>query len=475
MPPLAKDEVLERLKDNQPGKPPFWNTEIGDINLSGHVFQHPVNFEGASFTGVASFTEVEFLGKANFKGAVFQQGASFFGSTFHDDVNFNWSQFISRAYFWRVHFLGHATFMQMVVKPSSQPQLGYLDPGESNFSWAFFSGRTDFYRAHFHGATYFWRTVFCTEVNFAEAKFEAGVCFEGVEHEVCIARRDFKPEPLFDLLLRQGIITLDGETEGHNDYAHFVGITTHEELSRRLESEGYQPEQVDKVKGVWVRYAKNMFCESETVSFVNAGFQAPNDSQFIGVNLEKCLFTGSNIGKVDFTNVRWDKRPTFLLGKRCSVHDERHVRDKGNYDLVGKLYHELRKNHEDKGRYEEAGNFYYGEMEMKRLAQPGVLKFISLTAIYKYLSGYGEQHVLALLWLALAIFLFFPALYLVSGVVDDSVKAVLHSLEVSTFLKGNSETTEMIFGRFMEGFQRIIVPLQAGLFVLAIKRKYERK
>lgn len=112
---------------------------------------------------------------------------------------------------------------------------------------------------------------------------------------------------------------------------------------------------------------------------------------------------------------------------------------------------------------------------MRRLSQPKFLRNISLTAIYKYLSGYGEQHILALMWLGFAMIMVFPVLYLVSGNVQDPIQALLRSLEVSTFLEKQSQTTTTVPGRFIEGFQRIFVPFQAGLFLLAIKQQFGRK
>lgn len=474
---MSRDEVLERLETNDPRSAPFRGKEIMGSDFFRHVFRRAVNFSGAIFKDVADFTEAAFLEKADFKGAVFQQGVSFFGGTFHGDADFSWCRFVDKAYFWRTHFSGKTTFLQATVQPSDQSQTsGFLYPGEANFSWAFFSDQTDFYRTHFHGPTYFWRTVFGAGVTFTEAKFESSVVFEGTEDEVCIARRDFTSRSLFDLLLSRGIIWLDRETEGYHDYAHFNSIGTREALRHRLEREGFQADQAAEIEAVWQRYAKKMFTSSDDVSFENVVFQKPDHARFMRVNLDKCLFSGSNIDQVDFTDVRWDERSTFLwLSKRRAVRDEHYAETRHNHALVARLYHDLRKNYEASDHYQEAGEFYYGEMEMKRLVQPAILRNISLTAIYKYLSGYGEQHGLALLWLISAVFIFFPALYLASGVADEAVRAIVHSLEVSTFLEGNPGMTEALLGRFIEGCQRILVSLLAGLFVLAIKRKFERK
>lgn len=151
---------------------------------------------------------------------------------------------------------------------------------------------------------------------------------------------------------------------------------------------------------------------------------------------------------------------------------------------LGKLYYELRLNHEEKGLFDEAIDFLYGEMETKRRSQSIPLRQISLTAWYRYLSAYGARPGLALFWLVAAIFIFFPLLYVVAGLSHDPVdpvKAILHSLEISTFLETPKGATEAardgvpIAAKFVAGFERLAVPFQAALFALAIQRKFGRK
>jgi hypothetical protein len=168
-------------------------------------------------------------------------------------------------------------------------------------------------------------------------------------------------------------------------------------------------------------------------------------------------------------------RRSFCSAVGGAVRDEHYAKTAGDYRLVEKLYRQLRKNYEGKGAYAEAGDFHYGEMEMRRLAQPAALRHISLAALYKYLSGYGEQHGLALFWLLFAVFVLFPALYLLAGAFGEPAGAVLHSLEISTFLKPESAAPVPMAGRFVEGCERIAVPVQAGLLLLAIKRHYARQ
>jgi hypothetical protein len=97
------------------------------------------------------------------------------------------------------------------------------------------------------------------------------------------------------------------------------------------------------------------------------------------------------------------------------------------------------------------------------------------------MSAYGERSGLALFWLIAAIFLFFPLLYILSGYSQQISRAVLHSLEVSAFLESSKDSGASpgaivpIAAKFVAGFQRLAVSVQAGIFALAVQRKFSRK
>jgi hypothetical protein len=141
----------------------------------------------------------------------------------------------------------------------------------------------------------------------------------------------------------------------------------------------------------------------------------------------------------------------------------------------------LRSNYEANRLFEVASDFKYGEVEMQRRCQPRLLRYISLVAFYRYLSAYGERPGLALFWLVAAIFLVFPLLYMLSGYTHEMSRAVLHSLETSTFLEAakhavaGPEDTVPIMAKFVTGFERIAVTFQAGMFAFAVQRKFARK
>jgi hypothetical protein len=129
--------------------------------------------------------------------------------------------------------------------------------------------------------------VFCSGVSFAGATFEEGAAFEGTRHEVCVARRDFRIG-VFDCLLSVGILTLDEEASGYNDYAHFAGIETVEALRQQLEERAVPREMIAEVEAVWQGSAREMFAGTEPISFDNVNFRRSEEVAFLQVNLERC-------------------------------------------------------------------------------------------------------------------------------------------------------------------------------------------
>src|SRR3990172_8346987 len=120
-------------------------------------------------------------------------------------------------------------------------------------------------------------------------------------------------------------------------------------------------------------------------------------------------------------------------------------------------------------------------MEMRRLSHRGVFKCVSLTAFYKYLSGYGEKYWRAFFWLGIFLVLF-AANYLLTGIEqqsghakvtkviiynlafqpstfltgsfwNDYFSSLLHTFEVATFQRDRTFSPVSMSGRFLEIFQ----------------------
>lgn len=445
------------------------------FNLHWQVFDEPLNYSHTEFIGPARFTECRFESSVSFMGASFKQGAYFFDCTFKGSANFDWAKISGKCYFWRSRFAKSATFANCVVMPLEEKgspgddTSPYLLPGEANFSWTQFSSTANFYRMRFKGPAWFVRPLFQGDTSFEESKFGASVVFYGATHEICLGKRDINPA-VFDKLLETGILVPDPETEPAR-YAHFDAIKTKKDLSTLLHDCGLNDGDVQQLLRIWEQTAIPTLPVDQPTSFRAITFEKPEQSKFQQLNLSRSLFSGSDVEAINFSDVTWARRPVFPMASRHAVYDE----ESEEYASVQELYNQLEANYQRKGWYQEASDFRYGKMDMMRKGQPPVRRNASILAGYRYLGGYGERYGLALTLLVAFVFVVFPALYLMFGLEGGVPRAVVHSLEVSTFLESMRTPESRLAFRFVEGIERVLVALEVGLFVLAVNRRLGRR
>jgi uncharacterized protein YjbI with pentapeptide repeats len=457
------------IKDSQFNKRDFSEPE----NFTECCFEKPADFSEATFHAAANFHRVNFSHGANFKGAVFEQGASFTDCTFAW-ARFSLSQFWYQAWFWKSLFKGEVDFSHATIRKGQTPHKRITDNGRANFSWCRFEGDTNLSQLWIEGPAFFWGTRFLTKANLYALRFEAGAHFEGTPWRVCVSRQEI-PE-CFDELLKIGVLHPDAEWIGPRTmYANFIGVQTAEQLVSKL-NQHLPPDAIERVRRLWMDLAQPMF-SNQLVNFSGMSAADASSVRFSGVNLSRAMLADSAIAAAQFDDVEWDTRKMFATHRRRSaIWDEGAAREPQQFAAVGRFYHDVRVSYERKNQSELAGDFYYGEIEMRRRSQPWFIRSISLAAWFKYLSGYGENYVLSLIWLAVFVLLLCPGLYVAAGFArGDPVRSLLHSLEVVTFLKEpNQATPEIVAVRVIEGFERVLVALQLGLFLLGIKRKFMR-
>ena len=107
-----------------------------------------------------------------------------------------------------------------------------------------------------------------------------------------------------------------------------------------------------------------------------------------------------DLANVEFHNVRWLKK---CLVTRNKIIDEQLLSNgNANYEEVSKIYNQLGKNYESKLLFNEASNFFIGEMEAirKSLWNAGTIreKMASIPySLYNGLELYGESYFLPLI------------------------------------------------------------------------------
>lgn len=499
MNPLSTEEVFKILHEQAiSSEAPFAGKTIGCLDASSYIFSDPVNFDGAHF-----------VDKTDFKNADFHAGASFVGTVFEQDVDFSFAQFRGTANFWKSQFIGPAHFFRITVTCEAQ-QIKKGFPGEANFSYARFENEVSFQRARFQGPAYFYRTIFGGDtISFEEARFDEAAIFEGQRNDICFLESELPRECIqylkdkhyavkcadiagylnFDIRIRslkrlQDNLNDDRQPEGKRIYVkNGKREPTYDLAPRSLNSE-----QRELVYNKWRECSRPMFKPGSDVSFQSMMLIKPGSISFSRIDLSPCTFRNTRLKEIVFIDVQWAKAKRFggigSFAHRCSLRDESQI-DPGQEDHgsikphcldVRELYHDLRVNYEAKGLSTEARDFYYGQMEMEFRSRPPLRRLFSITSIYRLLSAFGTQEPLALIWLVAFVSLVFPLLYIAFGTHDYWV-ALLRSLETATFFRqttpipGSKPAT--IPERLLEGIERIIVAVQASLFILAAKARFK--
>ena len=384
----------------------LWRAGEGDADFSHFVFPS-ADYTGREFRAKCTFGFATFTQKATFSAATFMQHANFHKAMFTREVYFSWAEFAQSAFFSEAMFTQCVMFIRTeftqgaVFSEATFMQDGSFDDAEFTGN-AFFSKAAFRQDAAFRGATftreaYFEETVFEKSAEFFGAMFERRVEFRGTGFR---EDTEIQPGPMFSL----------------------------------------------------------------------GRFERPELVLFYKTYLGQALFHNCDVSRFQFSSVRWrgrhgnDKRMVFdeIIDAKDSAAGALRTKsespDDRNYDLIAELYQQLKKNYDDKRDYWTAGDFHYGEMEMKRKATPKpnrasrwladrIKKSFAanrpsfparwakdkgysersfhifrrewhqrsgLAAWYKRASEYGESYGRPLLWLAGAL-IFFTVLYPLLG------------------------------------------------------------
>jgi uncharacterized protein YjbI with pentapeptide repeats len=449
----------------------------------GSTFMQRANFRGATFRRDAELTGVTFTQDADFRYATFEQSADFrnatftqanFGvATFKQDADFREAKFEQVAFFIGAKFTRAARFTQATFTE------------DAVFSDATFTHGADFFRAKFTqiaqflGATFtqaavFSKAVFTQTANFSAANFKQAVYF-------------FKAAFTQAANFREATFTQDAdfteakfEKEANFRWAMFKGRAEFRETLFR--------EDGSALPGL---------------VFGLARFGKPELVLFYQTYLGQALFHNCDVTKFTFWNVRWrrrgngksmvfeeDERLALDQVQTNALNPKEGSTDDRNFDLIAKLYQQLKKNYDDKRDYWTAGDFHYGEMEMKRLATPQPNRLsrwlknmglagsrfevfrrrwhrnVGLAALYKYASEYGESYNVPALWLA-GFLLLFMSLYPVLGL-HPALKAGGGQAGAHDSLSRNAGAPELCYrnyihyGSLQPGGEKLSFPALLG-------------
>ena len=364
----------------------------------------------------------------NFTAFVFPEKFSFSEKPFPSDVNFSGATFSANATFLETTFSKGANFDRATFNRKA-----FFD--RATFSEATFSAEVDFIRMTFGERANFDRATFKNRASFYEVTFREGADFSGTTFDV-------------EAFFRQ---------------ARFKGRTS------------FSGER-----------AKFIFCGA-TIDFSDITLEPLEALILRDVDLQHCHFLNTDLRKAEITGAKWPQ-----AGGRAVVYDEIASRQEGKFppwSRLERLYRELKQNYEDRRDYERAGDFHYGEKEMRRKNAHTSSSLRFLLTLYWAASGYGERYLRPLAW-AIALFVIATVLYLRLGLkgewtggakptlsmanVGDWLQAAHYSFRVMTFLKPEQVATPISYSRVVHTVQSILSPLFLGLFALAVRQRLKR-
>jgi uncharacterized protein YjbI with pentapeptide repeats len=441
---------------------------------SMRAFVVDCNFEGATFTEAAHFASSTFAKSADFMGSIFIGRADFAFATFSNSLNFGEAQFNDTAMF------GGASFK-----------------GDADFELANFSRGAYFQDAEFNGGAIFDRAEFHRRSTFSFATMSGAASFKDVRF-----RHDFTKETGLD----------------------FSDVKI------------LHPEQVEFYKA---DLGQVLFYNTD-VSGVNFTLVSWRDRGRIESYLQRRrLFPLRRLLSLrgrSAWNRRWEllariagrRSPRLCVFEEVAdttdlwrLRNRRHAYDTRDYGLIAETYQQLKRNYDAKGDYWTAGHFHFGEMEMRRMETRWrfrplrwLSRHLSLVALYKYASAYGESYTLPLIWLA-AVLTVFGLLYPLVGfypitglelnapglacVRECSLNywnygaffsahpaeapsgwpgILMHSLMTSVSVAGFQRelryTPSYPWGRLLALLELLITTSLGGLFALAIRRQFKR-
>jgi len=464
----------------------------GDAVFDGATFEENALFYGAAFLGEARFSEVTFRKDVYFLGATFQETARFEGATFQES-GFENTTFLETAVFDVTTFRETARFDGATFQTARFIEASFQ--GVARFVEASFQKRADYVEATFQEEAWFvgarFQSALFAKVTFRRTAWFSSAAFQESTwfYDVTFQDTTWFVNSVFldEVEFRDVVMKLEG--------VRFVGSPDAPKPNLDRVWLGLSDEQRSRLEHVWGQKLERLR------AVVDRGY----------VSLKMVSFLDSDVMKMRFLNVEWDAK-VFRIGrfevKRSAVRDEMRLYEESpprNYGAVAALYRALRHNYQRELRYAEAGDFYIGEMEMRRLqismqrapsASPsrGLVPLVfavwgwlqrnllSPIAWYRNLSLYGESYRLAVFWVigTIAVFTLIrigaPQLnpqvlpqptQLVASSVPDLLDNVF-TQSLLAFFQLRSVNT-------LDNLERVLGAFLSGMLFIALKRRFERR
>lgn len=473
------EKALERKLNNQDLD--FQGVWFPDQVAFSGVFNGKVDFTGARFSNYTTFFDVDFNGDVYFRLAQFGMAANFAHAKFRKNAYFGGARFENSCSFLSAEFVETAEFKYTEFKHVNFELVRFT--GHANFDSAQFSEAADFRDATFGQVGFFCNAQFHLNADFRHARFNWSTDFSDAvfRANAYFQWASFKEKPDSDAGARSNT---DAATSG--DVSGAAGETAEVSFAGARFKDG-------------VTFEMNDFGEEVRLSFAAAIFEKIERVTFHTVRLRPHWFVNVDPRKFNFINVDWGflDRPKAVHKEIKSLENQRI----GPTRLLEVTFRQLAVNAEENNRYEEAANFRYMAMEIKRLNRWRKIDWLRLSWWYWLLSGYGERvqravGVLTLIWVLFAIIYWsgnatwwepqqieIDKIALVSKSREEQPSALAKPLTFSEALIYSIGVMALQKPRPLPANKRakafvlietVLGPLQAALLALAIRRKFMR-
>lgn len=524
--------------------------EFGDVVFSGYVsfnaaiFSRSVSFRNAAFHKDVSFQKTQFEAKASFEAAKFRRKTEMQSITFPEEVTFQAAQFGPLSQFANLSFaekmdcnytrFGAVTEFNNVKAPKGcsftaaafrgAVTFRLCDFGESQFDSAVIGGTGLFHLVHFFGKSNFDSVTAKKEFAFLLVTFDEDTTFIRIRtanrcvFEKCVFKATISFEWSHFAL---GAEFLGGTFDGD---ASFRRVATDDDIrfDRMWVSEGCNAiafnearlasSQIFDGSGFILLRKDHIVFDLSEARLANVTFRR-------WFPVYRCRFSGCRgLDEAVFENVDWGtggkrrrrgwryRRQAFLLDdeEALKVSKGAGASDNSKIAEVERLYRLLRKSHTARMDAPQTSDFYYGEMEMRRM-RPDHGRRRFWETMYWIFGGYGEVWTRPLGWfvaLVLVCALFFGLSGLrtsepagVPGQPDsrkitdvhignprglpEFVRGVslplLHSFRTAALLGKNTNSEPLHFaGQVVEALETAVGPILLALAALAVRRQFPR-
>ena len=472
---------------------------LRDANFRMATFEGAAHFDEATFEGAAHFDEATFKGETHFDVATFGRRANFRKATFRGVVHFRQAVFSGKVHFEQATFEREAHFPEATFERTARFQDAVFK-GFAHFPDVTFGMHAVFRGADLKEGFRLGPAVVAGRLVLDEASL-GNVDMRVSTRLLCCLRTRFH-DPAH-LKVRWADIHLD---EAVFDRASTLALSPSWSEVREMElpppCNGIQPGSAEVM-------AKEEAGASPAMPRLASLRGADVASLTLAdINLKFCDFKSAlRLDQLRLATLcpfdeppegwRWTKRIMIreerywrLTGPKPADWRDEHVKrnaEEASTDGVetnearrrsealrlAKIYRALRKGREDEGNAPGAGDFYYGEMEMRRHGEESGPER-AIISLYWLVSGYGLRASRALIALVVTVLLF-TCLFSIAGIRDGNFwDDLVFSLQSTTnLLRGPAEDIP-IEGELLEIGLRLLGPLFFGLALLSLRGRVKR-